>query len=47
MAKRSLAQGQCLQDRIETDLLLIRNASALVRFFFKAPDVAGRKFIYR
>jgi hypothetical protein len=39
-AKRPLAQGQCLQDHIEADLLVIQSNPALVRSFFKAPDVA-------
>jgi len=39
-AKRPLTQGQCLQDRIEADLLVIQNNPALIRSFFKAPDVA-------
>src|SRR5262245_43514556 len=39
-AKRPLAQDQCLQDCIEADLLLIQKNPALVRSFFKAPDVA-------
>src|SRR5246500_2403180 len=39
-AKRPLAEGQCLQDRIEADLLVIQNTPALIRSFFKAPDVA-------
>src|SRR6266853_2332223 len=39
-AKRPLIQGQCLQDCIEADLLVIQNNPALIRSFFKAPDVA-------
>jgi transposase len=39
-AKRPLTQGQRLQDRIEADLLVIQNNPALVRSFFRAPDVA-------
>jgi transposase len=39
-AKRPLTQGQRLQDRIEADMLLIQNNPALVRSFFRAPDVA-------
>ena len=39
-AKRPLAHGQSLQDRIEVDLLDIQNNPALIRAFFKAPDIA-------
>ena len=39
-AKRPLIQGQRLQDRIEADLLLLQSNPALVRSFFRAPDVA-------
>jgi len=39
-AKRPLIQGQRLHDRIEADLLVIQNNPALVRSFFRAPDVA-------
>lgn len=39
-AKRPLAHGQSLQDRIEADLLDLQNNPALIRSLFKAPDVA-------
>jgi transposase len=39
-AKRPLASNELLQDRIEADLINIQNNRALVRSFFKAPDVA-------
>jgi transposase len=39
-AKRPLARGESLQDSIEADLLEIQNNPALVRSFFRAPDVA-------
>jgi transposase len=39
-AKRPLASNELLQERIEADLINIQNNRALVRSFFKAPDVA-------
>ncbi len=39
-AKRPLAHGQSLQDRIEADLLDIQNNPALIRAFFKATELA-------
>jgi transposase len=39
-AKRPLASNEVLQERIEADLIRIQNDRALVRSFFKAPDVA-------
>jgi transposase len=39
-AKSPLARGASLQDAIEADLLNIKNNPALVRSFFRAPDVA-------
>jgi len=39
-AKRPLASNEILQERIEADLIRIQNDRALVRSFFKAPDVA-------
>jgi transposase len=39
-AKRPLASDESLQERIEADLIDIQNNRALVRSFFKAPDVA-------
>ena len=39
-AKRPLASNELLQERIEADLIGIQNNRALVRSFFKAPDVA-------
>src|SRR6202030_356256 len=39
-AKRPLASNELLQERIEADLIHIQNNRALVRSFFKAPDVA-------
>ena len=39
-AKRPLGASELLQDRIEADLINIQNNPALVRSFFKAPDVA-------
>jgi transposase len=39
-AKRPLASDECLQDRIESDLLCLQKDRALVRSFFRAPDVA-------
>ena len=39
-AKRPLASNELLQERIEADLIDIQNNRALVRSFFKAPDVA-------
>jgi transposase len=39
-SRRPLVKGQCLQDRIEADLLAIQNNPALIRSFFRAPDVA-------
>lgn len=39
-AKRPLASNELLQDRIEADLFKIQKNPALVRSFFKAPDVA-------
>src|ERR1700686_274846 len=38
--KRPLASNELLQERIEADLIDIQNNRALVRSFFKAPDVA-------
>src|SRR4249920_663521 len=39
-AKRPLASNELLQERIAADLIGIQNNRALVRSFFKAPDVA-------
>ena len=39
-AKRPLTAKALLQDRIEADLFKIQKNPALVRSFFKAPDVA-------
>src|SRR6266542_2288801 len=39
-AKRPLASNELLHERIEADLIDIQNNRALVRSFFKAPDVA-------
>lgn len=39
-AKRPLALGEVLQDRIEADLLAIQNNPTLVRSFFKASSVS-------
>jgi transposase len=39
-AKRPLTSKELLQDRIEADLFKIQKSPALVRSFFKAPDVA-------
>jgi transposase len=39
-AKSPLARGECLQDRIEADLLQIQKDSALIRSFFRAGSVA-------
>jgi transposase len=39
-AKRPLASNELLQDRIYADLINIQNNRALIRSFFKAPDVA-------
>lgn len=39
-AKRPLASGEALQDRIEADLLAVQSNRALVRSFFSAPSVA-------
>lgn len=39
-AKSPLARGECLQDRIEADLLHIQKDSALIRSFFRAESVA-------
>jgi transposase len=39
-AKRPLTAKELLQDRIETDLFKIQKSPALVRSFFRAPDVA-------
>jgi transposase len=39
-AKRPLASGELLQDRIEADLLAVQANRPLVRSFFKAPSVA-------
>jgi transposase len=39
-AKKPLALDESLQDRIETDLLGIKKDRALIRSFFRAPDVA-------
>jgi transposase len=39
-AKRPLASGELLQDRIEADLLAVQNDRALVRSFFNAPCVS-------
>ena len=39
-SKRPLASNELLQERIEADLINIQNNPALVRSFFKAPDVA-------
>jgi hypothetical protein len=38
-AKRPLTSKELLQDRIEADLFKIQKSPALVRSFFKAPDV--------
>jgi transposase len=39
-AKRPLASHECLQDRIEADLLSLKKNRGLIRSFFRAPDVA-------
>jgi transposase len=39
-AKSPLARGECLQDRIEADLLQIQKDSTLIRSFFRADSVA-------
>lgn len=39
-AKRPLASNESLQDRVESDLLNIQRNRALVRSFFRAPDVS-------
>ena len=39
-ARRPLTSKELLQDRIEADLFKIQKSPALVRSFFKAPDVA-------
>lgn len=39
-AKRPLASGEALQDRIEADLLAVQSNRALIRSFFNAPSVA-------
>src|SRR5262249_14529432 len=39
-AKRPLATDELLQDRIEADLINLQNNRALIRSFFKAPDVS-------
>jgi transposase len=38
-AKRPLTSKELLQDRIEADLFKIQKSPALVRSFFKAPEV--------
>ena len=39
-AKRPLASNESLQDRVESDLFNIQRNRALVRSFFRAPDVS-------
>jgi len=39
-ARSPLAAGESLQDRIEADLLVVQADPALIRSFFKAPNVA-------
>jgi transposase len=39
-AKRPLASNESLQDRVEADLFKIKKNRALIRSFFRAPDVA-------
>jgi transposase len=39
-AKRPLAKGESLHDRIDTELLSIKRNSALVRSFFSAEHVS-------